>query len=245
MRRLRQVTEAEAISDFLRNEFYEAEYNADREQFEKLVLQPDFHDPHENAIRRALLFRRRGHMWRELPNDTEWWLVEIEPSDLARIRVFPRAQWRKVSNGSFCIADVVQQIRANGRAAGDRVIAKIQQLRYRLLSGDLVPGTVLLIGIDDEQPLTILEGNHRLSAAMLVSPQHASTRFRVLCGYSARMQESCWYQTNPANLWRYFKNRLVNLYDREADVKSVLPKKQPAGGGLAGVAVNKLGETQS
>ena len=35
-----------------------------------------------NAIRRALLFRRRGHMWRELPSDTQWWEVTLEADDL-------------------------------------------------------------------------------------------------------------------------------------------------------------------
>ena len=45
-------------------------------------------------------------------------------------------------------------------------------------------------------------------------------RFRVLCGFSARMPESCWYETNLANLWRYAKNRMRNLvYDKDADVE--------------------------
>jgi hypothetical protein len=77
---------------------------------------------------------------------------------------------------------------------------------------------VLLIGVDEEQPLTILEGNHRLAAAMLVSPHLVHTGFRVLCGLSPHMYESCWYDTNIPNLWAYLKNRLHNLIDKEADV---------------------------
>ena len=78
MKRLRRVEEPEVIAEFLKNEFYQGEFHEDREQFEKLVLEADITNDVENALRRALLFRRRGHMWRELPADTQWWQVEFE-----------------------------------------------------------------------------------------------------------------------------------------------------------------------
>src|SRR5882757_6847685 len=146
MRILQAVYEAEAIGEFLKNEFYQAEFNRDRDQFEQLVLQPDYNNPDENAIRRALLYRRRGHMWRELPADTKWFEVEIEPNDLRQIRVFPRAHWPRMSNGSFGIEDIVDRIRTTGyKNGGDSVIAKIQQLRYRLQLEQYARSTVLLI----------------------------------------------------------------------------------------------------
>ncbi len=67
MKRLRHVTEAEVIAEFLKNEFYQEEFHRDREQFEQLVLGADLTDEAANTLRRALLFRRRGHLWRELP----------------------------------------------------------------------------------------------------------------------------------------------------------------------------------
>lgn len=75
-----------------------------------LVFQADVSNATENVQRRALLYRRRGHMWQELPADTEWWEVQIEPSDLKYIRVFPRAQWRRIANGSFLLPDIVGRI---------------------------------------------------------------------------------------------------------------------------------------
>ncbi|HUS19738.1 MAG TPA: hypothetical protein VMZ25_08815 [Terriglobales bacterium] len=227
MKKLYAVSEAEAIGEFLRNEFHEAQYNFDRDRFESYVLKPDFSDVHANAVRRALLFRRRGHMWRELPKDTQWWRVKIEPSDLANVHVFPRAQWRKISNGSYSIGDVVDRIRERRyKDGGNEVIAKIQQVRYRLQAESYTRSTVLLIGLDETKPVTILEGNHRFAAAMLVSPLIASTHFSVLCGMSAHMTECCWYHTNFNNLWHYACNRLTHLYDREADVNRFLPKKE-------------------
>lgn len=241
MKILRPVTEAEAIGEFLKNEFYEPDYNRDRDLWEQIVLHPDYTDADENAIRRALLFRRRGHMWRELPADTRWFHVQLEADDLDNIHVFPRAQWSKISNGSYCIGDVVRRIRErNYRDGGDRVIAKIQQMRYRLQIDPHSSSTVLLIGMNEQAPVTIFEGNHRLSAAMLVGPHVATTRFNVFCGFSPRMVDSCWYRTNLKNLWKYAKNRLKHIVDPEANVNRFLPKPnrevKPAAAGVASVA---------
>jgi hypothetical protein len=217
----RRVTEAEVISEFLRNEFYQKEYNRDRDEVEEYVINPDLTDKVQNAVRRALLFRRRGRMWRELPKDTQWFEVEIDEEDLNRIRVFPRAHWRKISNGSFLLSEIVERIRSAPSARSHPAFSKIHSLRYRLLR-DPIDSAVLLIGVDESQPLTILEGNHRLAAAMLVSPHLVHKGFRVLCGLSPNMRQSCWYNTNLPNLWNYLKNRIRNIIDREADVQRAL-----------------------
>lgn len=230
MNKLRRVTEAEVISEFLRNEFYQEEFHHDREQFEDLVLNADLEDDDANALRRALLFRRRGHMWREIPADTLWWEVQIEMEDLERLRVFPRAQWRKVANGSFLLKDIAERIRRERFYGKTRdFIARVQALSYKLRKAE-DNSAVLLIGIGDSDPVTVLEGNHRLTAALLASPEILRSRFRVYCGYSPNMHKSCWYQTNLSNLWRYAKNRGRNLfYDRDADVERLLhPARMPA-----------------
>jgi hypothetical protein len=71
------------------------------EDFKHLVEQADLDHPHENSIRRALLFRRRGRLWRELPAGTEWWEIELTARDLARLRSFPRNEWRRFAGGGF------------------------------------------------------------------------------------------------------------------------------------------------
>jgi len=229
MKRLRRVTEAEVIAEFLKNEFYQEEFHQDREQFEHLVLDADISDEAANALRRALLFRRRGHMWRELPADTQWCEVKIEPQDLERVRVFPRAQWRRVANGSFLLKDIVRRIRTRPFRGKTRdFIAKVQALSYHLRTHD-DNSAVLLIGIDDQSPVTVLEGNHRLTAALLASPEVLQNRFRIFCGSSPAMWQSCWYQTSVPNLWRYACNRVRNLlYDRDADVERLMkPGRKP------------------
>jgi len=232
MKRLRRVTEAEVIAEFLKNEFYQEEFHLDRERFEQLVLNAQISDEAENALRRALLFRRRGHMWRELPTDMQWWEVRIEPPDLQRVRVFPRAQWRRVANGSFLLKDIVKRIKTKAFRGKTRdFIAKVQALSYQLRNRQ-DGSAVLLIGIDDQSPVTVLEGNHRLTAALLASPEVLQRCFRVFCGFSPAMVRSCWYQTNVANLWRYGRNRLRNLlYDPDADIERLMkpaPVSAPA-----------------
>jgi len=223
MKKLRRVTEAEVISEFLRNEFYQEEFHHDREQFEELVLNPDVSDQEANALRRALLFRRRGHMWREIPPDTTWWEVGLEAEDLDRVRVFPRAQWRKVANGSFLIRDIAQRVKHQRFYGKTRdFVTRVQALSYKLRESE-DHSAVLLIGVDGTQPVTVLEGNHRLTAAVLASVALLHSRFRLFCGFSPRMTECCWYQTNVSNLWRYAKNRARNLfYDRDADVERLM-----------------------
>jgi len=244
MKKLQPISEAQVIAEFLRNEFYHPDFHYDRERFERVVLMADLNDEIENALRRALLFRRRGHMWRELPPDTEWWLMRVEAEDLMKIRVFPRAHWRKIADGSFYLNDIVQRIRCNHFPQSVRsFIGKIQSLSYRLRH-ETDTSSVLLIGIDETSPLTILEGNHRLTAALLASPELLQRQFRVLCGFSPNMNECCWYQTNFSTLWRYFKHRLNNLNNRDADVAHLLELQrwaEPAAQVTSAIRINTPG----
>lgn len=226
LKRLKRVTEAEVIAEFLKNEFYHAEFERDRARFEQWVTNPDTTNYAENALRRALLFRRRETMWRELPPDTEWWEVELSPEDLARVQVFPRAQWRKLASGNFSLVDIVLRIREGKVRSGARTTAflsKLRELGRHLSEGDGQHSAILLIGIDESQPMTIIEGNHRVTAATLISPELTVSRFRFICGFSPRMTHCCWYQTNLTTLSRYARNRVkILLYDREAEIARLM-----------------------
>jgi len=68
---------------------------------------------------------------------------------------------------------------------------------------------VLLIGVSETEPLTVLDGNHRLMAALLRSPDELG-KLRFLCGLSPRMIDCCWYRTNLITLFRYARNVLTH-----------------------------------
>lgn len=213
------LEEDEVMAEFLRSEFHHPEFDEYRHEFDQVVRFPDLKNIRENSVRQALLFLRRGPMWRELPADTKWFEVELTPEDLARIRFFPRAQWRRVAQGSFYLKDVIDRIRVQMETSyHDDFFSKLRTLSFSVQE-DLVNPTVLLIGVDSEGPLTILDGNHRMAAAMLGSSDSTLRRFRFICGFSPQMIHCCWYATNVNTLLRYFKNLVRYFtYDAETDI---------------------------
>jgi O-antigen/teichoic acid export membrane protein len=213
-----RLSEEEVIAEFLRSEFHHPEFDDYRYEFDAVVRHPNLTNSRENAVRQALLFLRRGAMWRELPADTKWYEVELTAEDLARIRFFPRAQWRRVADGSFYLTDVVDRIRMKLEASSHNNFLDKLRLLSASVPEKLVNPTVLLIGIDNRGPLTILDGNHRMAAAMLGSPR-GFEHLRFICGFSPQMTRCCWYATNVNTLFRYFGNlvRYVS-YNPESDI---------------------------
>lgn len=207
----RPLSEEEVIAEFLRSEFHHPEFKEYREEFSYLVRQPDFGSHRENGLRRALLFLRRGAMWRELPANTSWFEVELNDENLARVRFFPRAQWRRVAQGNFYLKDVVERIRQKLEESSDDEFFCKLHLLSGALQHNLMNPTVLLIGLDDKGPLTILDGNHRMAAAMLSQPSATLGRLQFICGFSPDMIRCCWYYTSFNTLLRYFKNLVRNV----------------------------------
>lgn len=215
----RSLSEHEVIAEFLRSEFHHPEFEEYRSDFEHLVNHPDLNSHRENALRRALLFLRRGAMWRELPEDTQWVQVRLTRKDLERIRFFPRAQWRRVAEGSFYLTDMVECLRTKWQESPhDNFFQKLRRMSDPVREGAVNP-TILLIGVDERSPLTILDGNHRMAAAMLAQPPAALDSLQFICGLSPAMTRCCWYKTNVNTLSRYLTNLLRHIfYDPESDI---------------------------
>jgi hypothetical protein len=212
VRRLRRVAEEEIVAEFLRCEFYHPEFDPYRVKFRHLVEHFDLEDPRENFLRRTLLFRRRGGLWRELVAGTEWWEVELTARDLGRLRSFPRNEWRRYAGPGFYLAEMIGRIQAAlARGRHDRFLKKISEISTDLRAG-LLPNSVLLIGTDDHRPLTIIEGNHRMAAAMLTMPESAHRRFRFYCGLSPNMDLCCWHNTDLRSLVRYARHTIRYMF---------------------------------
>jgi O-antigen/teichoic acid export membrane protein len=225
---LRRVSEDEVISEFLKTDSHSPVFARYRDALDVLVTRPDFGSAIENARRRALFFLRHGPLWRELPEATDWFELELRPADLERIHVFPRAQWRKLAQGDFSLSQILRSFRSGHcyEVADQKFLSKIGDLGD-WLAKDVDAGAVLLIGVNDSAPLTILDGNHRLVAAVLNSPQDLHT-FRIFCGLSPRMAQCCWYKTNFATLCRYGINMLLHLlHDPEKEIARLLQTSSP------------------
>jgi O-antigen/teichoic acid export membrane protein len=221
--KLRPVPEQEVVAEFLRSEFYEPEFAAFRERYADLVEKPDLTNVRDNQIRKALLYRRRGRLWRELPPDTEWWEVELTPEEISRMRVFARNQWLRFGPPDFLLLTTADRVRDRILAnSSDPFIEKLRSLSIEMAQ-DVVYSSIILITINQQTPITIIEGNHRMTAAALVAPETLHARFRFLCGFSPRMAECVWYQTNLATLWQYTRNTLTYYFkDRHRLTTEVL-----------------------
>jgi len=229
--KIRKASEPEVIAEFLRAEFYQPEFDPYRSRFAEIVAKPDLTNQRDNEIRRTLLFRRRGRMWRELPRDTEWWEIELHSCDLPRVRAFPRKQWRKFAKGDFYLANMIPRIRSAVESEDRSSFSEKMRSVAADLQENRVPNSVLLIGINESSPLTIIEGNHRMAAAMLVSQGAVNQQFRFFCGLSPKMTTCCWYRTDLRTLTRYAANILRYLWhDRDYFVQKTLREKLAASG---------------
>jgi hypothetical protein len=222
VRLIRRVAEDDVIAEFLKSDFHVPAFRDYQESLHDLVMKPDLDDSNENAKRRALLFIRHLALWQELPPDTEWYELEVTEADLIQIRVFPRAQWRKLAHGSFSLNNIVEGMRSRRHLVDTQFLKKISAIGERFSEEDPGFGAVLLIGLNENEPLTILDGNHRLVAAMLSSTD-GLRKVRFLCGLSPRMTDCCWYNTNLLTLFRYGKNVLTHVIRRpEAELARLL-----------------------
>jgi O-antigen/teichoic acid export membrane protein len=222
VRLIRRASEDEVIAEFLKSDFHSPAFLGYQEILGEVVWRPNLDDAQENAKRRALLFIRHLALWREIPTETEWYEVEINEPDLGRIRVFPRAQWRKLARGNFAITEVAEDIRARQHLLDAPFLSKIARIGDQLLREDPGFSAVILIGLNEIEPLTVLDGNHRLAAAMLGTPGTLK-KLRFLCGLSPRMTECCWYRTNLKTLFRYGRNILARVMrNPEAELERLL-----------------------
>jgi O-antigen/teichoic acid export membrane protein len=221
-RLIRSIAEDEVIAEFLKSDFHRHEFREYHDSLRDIVLNPDFDNADENAKRRALLFIRHLSLWKELPEGTEWYQVELTEPDLDNVRIFPRAQWRRIADGNFSAIDVADGMRMRPHLLETSFLAKIDAIGDQLRETNPGLGAVILIGVSENEPLTVLDGNHRLIAAMLASPSRIK-RLRFVCGLSPRMTECCWYNSNLTTLFRYARNVLTHtVRNPEAELARLL-----------------------
>jgi len=219
---IRGVSEDEVIAEFLKSDFASPVFRDYQESLREIVNTPNLENADDNAKRRALLFISHLDLWEEIPTGTEWFEVEINEADLGQIRAFPRAQWRKLAHGNFSITEIAEVVRSHEYTAGAPFLLKMASIGDRLRQEEHGFSAVILIGLNVREPLTVLDGNHRLVAAMLAS-QGSLKKLRFLCGLSPRMGECCWYNTSLKSLLRYGRNILVRaVHNPEPEFVRVL-----------------------
>ncbi len=103
----------------------------------------------------------------------------------------------------------------------DEFIKKISDICANLPS-DLPQGMIILLGIDEYRPVTLLEGNHRFMASLLAGGPEHFRNTRMVAVFSPHMEKCCWYKTNLLTLTRCLKNRIKHHWDRDTDLARLL-----------------------
>jgi hypothetical protein len=229
VRLIRRMAEDEVIAEFLKSDFQSPAFHEYHETLSGIVANPDLDSADQNAKRRALLFIRHLALWKELPADTEWYEVEVGENDLDNIRVFPRAQWRRLAKGNFAVTEVAVRLETRRHFLDAPFVAKIDAIGDQLHQEitDAGFGAVILIGVNESEPLTVLDGNHRLVASMLSGPR-SMEKLKFVCGLSPHMRECCWYNTNLGTLFHYGRNMLAHATrNPEAELARLLESLEP------------------
>jgi hypothetical protein len=102
---------------------------------------------------------------------------------------------------------VAEGLRTRKHLLEESFVKKIGAMSDYLCKGAADFAAVILIGVSENEPVTILDGNHRLTAAILATPPRLK-KLRFLCGFSPHMTECCWYNSNLVTLFRYGRNVL-------------------------------------
>jgi O-antigen/teichoic acid export membrane protein len=222
VRLIRRVSEDEVIAGFLKSDFQSPEFRAYQENMRELVNNPDLDNATENTKRRALLFLRHLSLWKQIPVKTNWYEIEVNETNLGQIRAFPRAQWRRLARGNVSITEVAESVRTRKYLVDLAFQLKIVSIGDQLRLDDPGFSAVILIGLNESARFTILDGNHRLVAAMLSSPKTVN-KLRFVCGLSPRMNECCWYNTNFATLLRYGRYKMTGATQNpEAELAQIM-----------------------
>ena len=235
VRIVRRVSEDEVIGEFLKSDIETLGIQVCPVNLREIMVRPNFADAEENAKRRSLLLLRHLALWNEIPHDTTWYEVTINERALHQVRVFPRAQWRKLAHGDFSVIRVTQGVRLGRFELSPRFLSKLSAIGDQLDKDNVQFGAVILLGVNEDKPVTVLDGNHRLVAAMLSSTEELA-KLRFMCGLSPRMTKCCWYKTNFETLVRYgwhllsaaIRNTRAELL-RSLDLPE--PSTEQAGGG--------------
>jgi hypothetical protein len=198
------------IAIFLRGEFHYPEFDRDRERFAAVVNDLARTGREEAEVRRSLLFRRRGHVWRELPSDTQWWEVEVNSEDVRKMNVFTRRHWKRMDPKDHSVATFAAGMRSPrvSRIPADEA-AKIFSLQERIHEGCAGNETILLVGVNEQHATTILEGNKRVVAAYLTDPSSVASRFRFLLAMSGDMAKCIFYEHTSSSFRNYLWHRLT------------------------------------
>ncbi|MDO8460225.1 MAG: hypothetical protein Q7S74_03895 [Nanoarchaeota archaeon] len=132
----------------------------------------------------------RSDIRNPLPSDTEWYLAMIEPADVQNLHIISSGDWKEISEGTFLVEKVVKNLDNNSTDENTIRISKDIKSKVDFLeSGENLDTRLVLVSNNTENPFTIIEGNRR-SVAFLLLGQLVGKE--VYLGMSNSMNSYVW-----------------------------------------------------
>ena len=199
MRFAQPIPEEEMVAHFLLTELRSERFGKQIQRLlqrnrlnPKIIEQPDLKNPSENLHRANLLGEFRGYgrdagVFKDLPDDVQWWRAFLSQADLQRVKYINDDYWTEFSGGSRLVRDAAQRIVSG---AMPEVAAGYLSLARALEQGAQFPELILFYNPKVEE-LVVLEGHVRVTGYMLylLLSQDTPLELPVLVGCSDRMKK--------------------------------------------------------
>jgi hypothetical protein len=199
MRFAHPIEETEMVAHFLHTELRSERFGAAirrllerRQLIAKIIEHPDLNNVSENRYRADLLgewrgYRRDADVFKNLPDDVQWWRAFLSAADLERVKYLNDAYRIAFSGGSRLVRDAATRILAGAMpdvAAGYRSLAQV------LDAGARFPELIMLYNPQEDE-LVVLEGHVRVTAYMvyLLLSKTIALDIPVLVGCSDRLKK--------------------------------------------------------
>jgi hypothetical protein len=191
MRYSKRISAQLVIREYLLSEWYSVRYDPVREKYQDIIDCTDINNPIDNAVRCTLLWTFRGTILNKLPSCIEWYLVELEPSDLSDLQVIQEKTWAEEFGSMRTVKSIAAFLDEyniyNGIHA--KKILDISKNPKDVYKHNLI-GITTAIG----SPVTLIDGNHRAISYLLKNNDHWSVPDvqSILVGVSEDMKDCCW-----------------------------------------------------
>lgn len=199
MRIIKDITESEMVSVFLRAEIrsprfkerYINQLRRDKKQI-SVIIRPNLESQTENRYREKLLgearsYKTKGHdLFERFPNDVKWKRAYLSKGELLRVKYIDYSYWNELSSNSRLPKIAADNIRKGKTVYGHRnnqfwsIARKIKQ-RVDMPE-------IIIVAKDRKSPFVVLEGHARLTALMLV-PEMIHKQTEVIIGFSKHIKD--------------------------------------------------------
>ena len=198
MRKIRDISEDEMIAVYLRAELNSSRFRREIETYlqqEKIhphiIQMPDWHNTHENALRRTFLGMYRGYGRNEnyfigFPADMHWERVALTREELEQVRYIEYDYWVELSGGTRMAVDGAKN------ALADKIVFGVSSGGLVYMANELRRGarfpTLIFVAKNADAYLVVMEGHVRLTA-YLIAPEYIPSELEVIIGYSEHITD--------------------------------------------------------